>query len=163
MRPNGASCVNFAYLRVQPRARRHDRERAISAQAGNIGGELERNYPDKSRHCEKPQATKQSAPRMDPVAPRWLPPGTPALAGGRPGLARNDSLCGMRAFITCGWRRPVPAAANNGSPLAGCGIRLSAGPYALPSRPTNQNLKAAIGRSSGRWFCLVPPPGMALR
>jgi hypothetical protein len=55
---------------------------------------LGRNYPDKSCHCEKPQATKQSRPGEGTVAPRLLPPGGPAL-GGRASGGRNDSLCGI--------------------------------------------------------------------
>jgi hypothetical protein len=45
-----------------------------------------------SCHCEEPQATKQSQPRVGTVAPRLLPPGTPA---GRPPGGRNDSLRGI--------------------------------------------------------------------
>jgi hypothetical protein len=39
---------------------------------GNAGGRPERNYPDKSCHCEAPQATMQSRPEVGTIAARWF-------------------------------------------------------------------------------------------
>jgi hypothetical protein len=49
-----------------------------------------RDHLDKTRHCETPQATKQSRPGAGTVAPRLLR------------YARYDSLCGIDGFMPCG-------------------------------------------------------------